>query len=45
MRGICNKAYLNQVLKPVVFPWLDTLSEQQKKELYFIKDGSKVHQG
>jgi hypothetical protein len=27
MRGICSKVYLNQVLEPVVFPWLDTLSE------------------
>jgi hypothetical protein len=40
-RGICSKAYLQQVLEPVVFPLFDTLSA----EYIFIEDGSKVYAG
>jgi hypothetical protein len=45
IRGICSKAYLEQVLEPVVFLWFDTFSKQQKKEFYFMEDGSEVHKG
>jgi len=41
-----NERNLQQsILEPVVFPWLDTLSEQQKKEFYFMEDGAKIHKG
>jgi hypothetical protein len=40
-KGICSKAYLEQVLEPVVFPLFDTLDESW----IFMEDGSKVHQG
>jgi transposase len=40
-RGICSKAYLQQVLQPVVFPLFDYLSPQY----IFMEDGAKVHKG
>jgi len=40
-RGICSKAYLDQVLTPVVFPLFDTLNESW----ILMEDGSKVHKG
>ena len=40
-KGICSKAYLQQVLKPVVFPLFNELSP----EYIFIEDGSKVYTG
>jgi transposase len=44
-KGICSHAYLTQVLKPVVFPHFDSLSEQEKESFIFIEDGAKVHKG
>lgn len=38
-RGICSKAYLQQVLQPVIFPLFDRLGP----EYIFIEDGAKVH--
>ena len=40
-RGICSKAYLQQVLTPVIFPLWDSLDESY----IFMKDGAKVHLG
>lgn len=40
-KGVCSKAYLEQVLKPIVFPLFDTLGP----EYIFIEDGSKVYKG
>ena len=40
-KGICSKAYLQQVLQPVVFPLFDQLGP----EYIFIEDGSKVYAG
>ena len=40
-KGICSKAYLQQVLQPVVFPLFDQLGP----EYIFMEDGSKVHAG
>jgi transposase len=44
-RGITSKAYLNQVLEPVVFPYYISLSEEQKEGFIFMEDGAKVHVG
>jgi hypothetical protein len=38
-KGICSKAYLQQVLQPVVFLLFDQLG----LEYIFIEDGSKVY--
>jgi hypothetical protein len=38
-KGICSKAYLTQVLQPIVFPLFDTLGP----DYIFIEDGAKVH--
>ncbi len=40
-KGVCSKAYLEQVLEPVVFPLFDTLAP----EYIFMENGSKVHKG
>jgi len=40
-KGIYSKAYLQQVLQPVVFPLFDSLGP----EYIFMEDGSKVHAG
>jgi hypothetical protein len=40
-KGICSKAYLQQVLQPVVFLLFDSLGP----EYIFIEDRSKVHAG
>ncbi len=40
-KGICSKAYLQQILEPVVFPLFDDLSP----EYIFMEDGAKVHAG
>jgi len=40
-KGICSKAYLQQVLQPVVFPLFETLGP----DYIFMEDGSKVHKG
>lgn len=40
-RGICSKAYLQEVLRPVVFPLFDTLGP----EYIYMEDGAKVHKG
>jgi hypothetical protein len=40
-KGIYSKAYLQQVLEPVIFLLFDQLS----LEYIFIEDGSKVHTG
>jgi hypothetical protein len=44
-KGICSQAYLNQVLNPIIFPWLDFLIVKQKEKFLFIEDGSKIHIG
>ena len=38
-KGICSKAYLQQVLEPVVFPLFENLGP----EYIFMEDGAKVH--
>jgi hypothetical protein len=43
--GICSQAYLNQVLNPIIFPWLDSLTAKQKEKFLFMEDGSKIHMG
>ena len=40
-KGICSKAYLEQVLEPMVFPLFDSLGP----EYIFVEDGAKVHKG
>jgi hypothetical protein len=40
-KGVCSKAYLEQVLKPIVFPLFNSLGP----EYIFIKDKSKVYKG
>ena len=40
-KGVCSKAYLQQVLEPVVFLLFDQLGP----EYIFIEDSSKVHVG
>ena len=40
-KGICSKAYLQQVLEPIVFPLFDNLGP----EYIYMEDGSKVHLG
>ncbi len=40
-KGICSKAYLQQVLQPIVFPLFDQLGT----EYIFMEDGSKVYKG
>ena len=40
-KGICSKAYLQQVLQPVVF----LLFDQIGPEYIFIEDGAKVYVG
>ena len=40
-KGICSKAYLQQVLDPVVFPLFARLGP----EYIFMEDGAKVHAG
>jgi hypothetical protein len=40
-KGICSKAYLTEVLEPVVFPLFDTLGP----DFIFMEDGAKVHCG
>jgi len=44
-RGIYSAVYLNQVLKAVVFPFYNKLSDKQKEEFIFIEDSAKVHKG
>jgi hypothetical protein len=40
-KGICSKAYLQEVLEPVVFPLFDTLGP----EYIFMEDSAKMHYG
>jgi hypothetical protein len=40
-KGVYSKAYLEQVLEPIVFPLFDSLGP----EYIFMEDGSKVHLG
>lgn len=40
-KGVNSKAYLHQVLEPIVFPLFDTLGP----DYIFMEDGSKVHLG
>jgi hypothetical protein len=40
-KGICSKAYLQQVIQPVVFPLFDRLGP----EYIFIEDRSKIYTG
>jgi transposase len=40
-KGVCSKAYLQQVLEPVVFPLFAELGD----DYLFMEDGSKVHKG
>ena len=40
-KGIYSKAYLQEVLEPVVFPLFDNLGP----EYIFMEDGVKVHLG
>jgi hypothetical protein len=40
-KGICSRDYLEQVLKPVVFPLFDGLGPKY----IFMEDRSKVHVG
>jgi hypothetical protein len=44
-KGICSIAYLNQVLEAVIFPFYDTLTDDQKAEFIFIEDRAKIHKG
>ena len=43
MKGICSIVYLKQVLEPMVFPWLDSLTAKQKEEFFFMEDGAKIY--
>jgi hypothetical protein len=40
-KGICSKAYLQEVLEPVIFPLFETLGP----DYIFIEDGAKVYLG
>jgi transposase len=44
-KGIYSIAYLNQVLNPIVFPWFDSLTAEQKEEFLFMEDRAKIHKG
>ena len=44
-KGICNTAYLNQVLEAVIFPFYDTLTDDQKAEFIFMEDRAKIYKG
>ena len=44
-KGICSKAYLNQVLNSVIFPHWEELTEEERSKFIFIEDGSKIHKG
>lgn len=44
-KGICSKAYLYQVLEPIVFPFWDTLSDEGNLWWRYMKDDSGVHKG
>jgi DDE superfamily endonuclease len=34
-----------QVLQPIVFPYFNSLSEEEKQDFIFMEDGAKVHKG
>lgn len=40
-KGICSRAYLEQVLEPIVFPLFETFGS----DYIYMEDGSKVHKG
>jgi hypothetical protein len=40
-KGVCSKAYLQQVLKPIIFPFFKTLGE----DYMYMENESKVHKG
>lgn len=40
-KGVCSKAYLQEVLEPVILPLFDALGP----EYIFMEDGAKVHAG
>jgi hypothetical protein len=42
-KGICSTAYLNQVLKTVVFSFYNSLTPKQQEKFIFIKDRAKVY--
>jgi len=44
-KGICSIIYLNKVLKVVIFPFYNSLTDEQRAKFIFIEDGAKVHQG
>jgi hypothetical protein len=44
-KGIYSIAYLNQVLKAVIFLFYNTLTDKQKAEFIFIEDRAKIHKG
>lgn len=44
-KGICSKAYLNQVLDSVIFPYWAEMTEDERSKFIFMEDGSKVHKG
>lgn len=44
-RGIWSMAYLEQVLKEVIFPYYNSLKEKKEEEFIFIEDGAKVQYG
>ena len=43
-KGICSKAYLQQVLEPIIFPYWESMGEETFQWI-FMKDGAKVHKG
>lgn len=44
-RGICNIAYIKQVLNSVIRPYYNSFINKQKEEFIYIKDEVKEHLG
>jgi hypothetical protein len=44
-KGVCSTVYLEQVLKPIVFLYYNSLTKKQQKKFIFIEDGSKLYKG
>ena len=44
-RGICNIAYIKQVLNSVIRPYYNSFINKQKQEFIYIKDEVKEHLG
>ena len=44
-KGIYSKAYLQQVLEPIIFPLWDSIDEEERAQYVFIENRAKIHKG